>query len=128
MLEKDPAARPASMAEVEALICEAQIAAGITHRVGRSGSAAGRRRLAREARAADAVGAAPAPDVAVAASVVAAASLATAGYLMFFRKPTVVVKEVRVELTKTEEAPEVAAAAAQGRSGGARANATCARG
>ena len=41
---------------------------------------------------------------------VAAASLATAGYLMFVRKPTVVVKEVRVELTKTEEAPEVAAA------------------
>jgi tetratricopeptide (TPR) repeat protein/tRNA A-37 threonylcarbamoyl transferase component Bud32 len=30
MLNKDPAARPQSMAEVEALLCEAQIAAGIT--------------------------------------------------------------------------------------------------
>ena len=48
--------------------------------------------------------------IAVAASVVAALSLATVGYLVFVRKPTVVVKEVRVELTKTEEAPEVAAA------------------
>jgi len=32
-----------------------------------------------------------------------------AGYLGFVRAPKVVVKEVRVELTKTEEAPEVAA-------------------
>ncbi len=30
MLEKDPAARPQSMAAVEALLCEAQIAAGLT--------------------------------------------------------------------------------------------------
>ncbi len=44
------------------------------------------------------------------AGAVAAASLAFAGYFAFIRAPSVVVKEVRVELTKTEEAPAVAAA------------------
>ena len=41
---------PQSMAEVEALLCEAQIAAGLTHGLGRSGAARRRRGLARQAR------------------------------------------------------------------------------
>jgi serine/threonine protein kinase len=111
MLEKDPAARPSSMAEVEALLCEAQIAAGLSTAWDDLDLPAvddvWREKLARRMPSARR----PRRVIAVvAASVIAAASLATAGYLQFVRKPTVVVKEVRVELTKTEEAPEVAAA------------------
>jgi serine/threonine protein kinase/tetratricopeptide (TPR) repeat protein len=110
MLDKDPAARPANMAEVEALLCEAQIAAGLTTDWDDLDLPAvdddWREKLARRMPSARR----PRRVIAVAASVIAAASLVTAGYLMFVRKPTIVVKEVRVELTKTEEVPEVAAA------------------
>ncbi len=55
MLEKDPAARPASMAVVEAMLCEAQIASRPAHRLGRPGTAGGRRDLAAQAGRADAL-------------------------------------------------------------------------
>ncbi len=109
LLEKDPAARPANMAEVEALLCEAQIASGLTTAWDDLDLPAvddeWRGRLAERMPSRNK----PRRAIAMAASVVAALSLASAGYLML-RKPTVVVREVRVEVTKTEEAPEVGAA------------------
>ena len=110
MLEKDPAGRPQSMAAVEALLCEAQIAAGITTawddlelppveeawrlKLAKRMPVAGGR-----ARKAMLTGA-------------TAVAIAAAALALFFgtRKPKVVVREVRVELTNTQEAPAVAAA------------------
>jgi serine/threonine protein kinase/tetratricopeptide (TPR) repeat protein len=110
MLEKDPAARPANMAEVEALLCEAQIAAGIITAWDDLELPAvdeeWRGRLARRMPSRHR----PRRAVALVAGAVAVASLAVAGYLGLIRKPQVVVREVRVDVTKTEEAPEVAAA------------------
>jgi tetratricopeptide (TPR) repeat protein len=111
MLEKDPAARPQTMAAVEALLCDAQIAAGLTTpwddlelpavddewraRLERRMPAPGRR--ARR-------------TVIAAASGIATVAVAVALYLGVIRKPQVIVKEVRVELTNTDEAPAVASA------------------
>jgi len=110
MLEKDPAARPATMAEAEALLCEAQIAAELTTEWDDLEMPAvdEERRLRIATRMPTARG--PRGKLLLVAAAVAVASLGTAGYLGFLRKPTVVIREVRVELTKTEEAPEVAAA------------------
>jgi serine/threonine protein kinase/tetratricopeptide (TPR) repeat protein len=110
MLQKDPAARPQSMVEVEALLCEAQIAAGLTTTwddlelppVDDAWRARLLRRMPSAVR--------PRRAVVFGAGSVAAVSLAAAIYLGFIRKPAVVVREVRVELTKTDEAPAVAAA------------------
>jgi tetratricopeptide (TPR) repeat protein len=110
MLEKDPAARPQSMAEVEALLCEAQIAAGFTTAwddlelpfVDDAWREKLQRRMPSAAR--------PRKALILGAGSIAAASLAFSIYLGFFRAPEVVVKEVRVELTNTAEAPAVAAA------------------
>lgn len=110
MLDKDPATRPQSMAEVEALLCEAQIAAGLFTAWDDlelpAVDDAWRDKLAKRMPFATR----PRRAVAVVAATVALASLAVAGYFAFVRKPAVVVKEVRVELTRTEEAPVVAAA------------------
>jgi serine/threonine protein kinase/tetratricopeptide (TPR) repeat protein len=110
MLSKDPAARPQSMAEVEALVCEVQIALGVTTKWDGlelpAVDEAWREKLARRMPSA----VRPRKSIVIGAGSVAAASLAAAVYLGFFRAPAVVVKEVRVELTKTEEAPAVAAA------------------
>jgi serine/threonine protein kinase/tetratricopeptide (TPR) repeat protein len=110
MLSKDPAARPQSMAEVEALLCEAQIALGLKTPWDDlelpAVEEAWRQRLERRMPSA----ARPRKAIILGASGVAVASLAVALYFGFIRAPDVVVKEVRVELTKTEEAPAVAAA------------------
>jgi serine/threonine protein kinase/tetratricopeptide (TPR) repeat protein len=110
MLSKDPEARPQSMAEVEALLCEAQIAVGLTTAWDDlelpAVDDAWRQKLERRMPSA----ARPRRAVILGAGGVALASLAVAIYFMFIRPPDVVVKEVRVELTKTEEAPAVAAA------------------
>src|SRR5581483_928173 len=111
MLAKAPEARPQTMAAVEALLCEAQIAAGITTRwddlelpaVDEAWRAKLQKRMpmpGRRARRAVVAG----------AVTVAAIGVALAVYFGLVRKPRVVVKEVRVELTHTEEAPAVAAA------------------
>jgi serine/threonine protein kinase/tetratricopeptide (TPR) repeat protein len=109
MLSKDPAARPQSMAEVEALVCEVQIALGVTTKWDGlelpAVDEAWREKLARRMPSA----VRPRKSIVIGAGSVAAASLSAAIYLGFFRAPAVVVKEVRVELTKTEEAPAVAA-------------------
>ncbi|MDB4981985.1 MAG: hypothetical protein JWM82_2737, partial [Myxococcales bacterium] len=110
MLSKDPAARPQSMAEVEALLCEAQIAAGLTTgwddlelpAVDDAWREKLERRMPSSRR--------PRRAILLAAGGIAAVSLAVAIYFGFVRAPSVVVKEVLVELTKTEEAPAVAAA------------------
>jgi serine/threonine protein kinase/tetratricopeptide (TPR) repeat protein len=110
MLSKDPEARPQSMAEVEALLCEAQIAAGLKTEwddlelpaVDDAWREKLERRMPSSRR--------PRRAILLAAGGVAAASLAVAIYFGFVRAPSVVVKEVRVELTNTEEAPAVAAA------------------
>jgi serine/threonine protein kinase len=110
MLSKDPAARPQNMAEVEALLCEVQIALGV--RTPWDGlelpavDEAWRQKLANRMPSA----ARPRKAIIFGAGGVALASLATALYFGFIKAPAVVVKEVRVELTKTEEAPAVAAA------------------
>ncbi|HVZ72154.1 MAG TPA: protein kinase [Polyangia bacterium] len=110
LLAKDPEARPQSMAEVEALLCEAQIASKLTTPWDDLELPAvddeWRARL--ERRMPTTRG--PRRALIGGASAVAAVSLALAIYFGFVRAPDVVVKEVRVELTKTEEAPEVAAA------------------
>ncbi|HEY2728891.1 MAG TPA: protein kinase [Polyangia bacterium] len=110
MLSKDPAARPQSMAEVEALLCEAQIALGLKTPWDDlelpAVEEAWRQRLERRMPSA----ARPRKAIILGASGVAVASLAVALYFVFIRAPDVVVKEVRVELTNTEEAPAVAAA------------------
>jgi serine/threonine protein kinase/tetratricopeptide (TPR) repeat protein len=110
MLDKDPAARPQSMAEVEALLCEAQIAAGLTTdwddlelpAVDEAWRLKLQRRMPSAAK--------PRKSVVIGAGSVLVASLAFSAYLALIRKPEVVVREVRVELTNTEEAPSVAAA------------------
>ncbi len=110
MLSKDPEARPQSMAEVEALLCEAQIAAGLTTgwddlelpAVDDAWREKLERRMPSSRR--------PRRAILLAAGGVAAVSLAVAIYFGFVRAPSIVVKEVRVELTNTEEAPAVAAA------------------
>jgi serine/threonine protein kinase/tetratricopeptide (TPR) repeat protein len=110
MLEKDPAARPQSMAAVEALLCEAQISAGLSTSWDDlelpAVDEAWRLKLAKRM---------PSPGararrmtlIGVTAIAVVGATLA-----LFFglRKPKVVVKEVRVEVTNTQEATPVAAA------------------
>ena len=110
MLEKDPAARPQSMAAVEALLCEAQIAAGLTTAWDDlelpAVDEAWRLKLAKRM---------PAPGVRARKAMLAGATgvaIAAAALALFFgiRKPKIVVKEVRVELTNTQEAPAVAAA------------------
>jgi serine/threonine protein kinase/tetratricopeptide (TPR) repeat protein len=110
MLAKDPEARPQSMAEVEGLLCEVQIALGLTtpwDDLELPGvDEAWRQKLARRMPSA----ARPRKAIIFGAGGVALASLAVALYFLFIRAPDVVVKEVRVELTKTEEAPAVAAA------------------
>ena len=110
MLSKDPAARPQGMAEVEALLCEAQIALGLTTAWDDlelpAVDEAWRQKLERRMPSVSR----PRRRLVWGAGAVAAASLAFAGYFAFIRAPDVVVKEVRVELTKTEEAPAVAAA------------------
>jgi serine/threonine protein kinase/tetratricopeptide (TPR) repeat protein len=110
MLSKDPAARPQSMAEVEALLCEAQIALGLTTPWDDlelpAVDEAWRQKLERRMPSA----ARPRKAIILGAGSVAVGSLALALYFGFIRAPDVVVKEVRVELTKTEETPAVAAA------------------
>ncbi|HVU52417.1 MAG TPA: serine/threonine-protein kinase, partial [Polyangia bacterium] len=110
MLSKDPEARPQSMAEVEGLLCEVQIALGLTTPWDDlelpAVDEAWRQKLARRMPSA----ARPRKAIILGAGGVALASLAVALYFVFIRAPEVVVKEVRVELTKTEEAPAVAAA------------------
>jgi serine/threonine protein kinase/tetratricopeptide (TPR) repeat protein len=110
MLSKDPEARPQNMAEVEALLCEVQIALGIKTDWDDlelpAVDDAWRQKLARRMPSA----ARPRRAFILGAGGVALASLAVALYFIFIRAPDVVVKEVRVELTKTEEAPAVAAA------------------
>ena len=110
MLSKDPEARPQSMAEVEGLLCEVQIALGLTTPWDDlelpAVDEAWRQKLARRMPSA----ARPRKAIILGAGGVALGSLAVALYFIFIRAPDVVVKEVRVELTKTEEAPAVAAA------------------
>jgi serine/threonine protein kinase/tetratricopeptide (TPR) repeat protein len=110
MLSKDPEARPQSMAEVEALFCEVQIGLGLKTEWDDlelpAVDEAWRQKLARRMPSA----ARPRRAVVLGAGGVAVASLAVALYFLFIRAPDVVVKEVRVELTKTDEAPAVAAA------------------
>ncbi len=110
MLDKDPPARPQSMAETEALLCEAQIAADLTTAWDDlelpAVDEAWRQKLERRMPSASR----PRRVVVLGASAIVAASVAVAVYFGFIRAPDVVVKEVRVELTKTEEAPDVAAA------------------
>jgi serine/threonine protein kinase/tetratricopeptide (TPR) repeat protein len=109
MLDKDPAGRPQSMAETEALLCEAQIAAHLTTSwddlelppVEEAWRQKLERRMPSPFR--------PRRVVVISAGAIVAASVAVAVYFGFIRAPNVVVKEVRVELTKTEEAPDVAA-------------------
>jgi serine/threonine protein kinase/tetratricopeptide (TPR) repeat protein len=110
MLEKDPAARPQNMAEVEALLCEAQIATGVRTPWDNlelpAVDEAWRAKLERRMPSV----AGPRRRMMMGAGAVAAVSIAVAVYVGFVRKPSVVLKEVRVELTNTEEAPAVAAA------------------
>ena len=98
------------MAEVEGLLCEVQIALGLTTPWDDlelpAVDEAWRQKLARRMPSA----ARPRKAIILGAGGVALASLAVALYFIFIRAPDVVVKEVRVELTKTEEAPAVAAA------------------
>src|SRR6185369_12172336 len=106
-----PTGRPQTMAAVEALLCEAQIAAGITTPWDDlelpAVDEAWRAKLANRM---------PTPGgrarrtVVAGAVAVATVGVALAVYFGLVRKPAVVVKEVRVELTHTEEAPAVAAA------------------
>ncbi len=107
MLQKDPQGRPQSMADIEAMLCEAQIAAAITTpwddlelphvdeqwrtRLGdRMPSPRGRQRRA----------------VALAASTVALVAVAVAFYFGVIKEPEV--RVVQVTVTKTDEAPSVA--------------------
>jgi tetratricopeptide (TPR) repeat protein len=110
MLEKDPASRPQTMAAVEALLCEAQIAAGLT-----TGwddlelpaiDEAWRLKLAKRMPAPGARG----RKLMLAGATFVAIAAATIALFFGLRKPKVVVKEVRVEITNTKEAAPVAAA------------------
>ena len=114
MLEKDPAARPSSMAIVEAMFCEAQIAAGlhtawddlelpaVDERLAQASWPNGCRRPGADRRRPSLAG----------ALALAAGWAAAAVYYGVFRAPEVVVKYV--ELTQTEEAEAVAALAREG--------------
>jgi serine/threonine protein kinase/tetratricopeptide (TPR) repeat protein len=110
MLSKEPAARPQSMIEAEALLCEAQIAAGLTTAwddlelpaVDDAWREKLQRRMPSVVR--------PRKALVWGAGSVAVASLSFSLYLGFFRAPEVVIREVRVEATNTAEAPAVAAA------------------
>ncbi len=110
LIAKEPDDRPANMAAVEALLCEAQIAAALTTRWDdlelpavddawrlslseRMPSPGGRKRR----------------TIAIGASAAALVAGAIAIYLGVIREPRVVVKEVRVEVTGTNEIPSVAA-------------------
>ena len=110
MLEKDPASRPQTMAAVEALLCEAQIAAGLTTPWDDlelpAVDEAWRLKLAKRMPSPGARGR---KAMLGAATFVAIAAAALALFLGL-RKPKVVIKEVRVEITNTQEAPPVAAA------------------
>ncbi|MEA2699155.1 MAG: eukaryotic-like serine/threonine-protein kinase [Myxococcales bacterium] len=111
MLDKDPAARPQTMAETEALLCEAQIAAGLTTAwdhlelpaIDEEWRARLERRMPTPGRRAR-------RTIIGAATGVALVAVAVVLYVGFIRKPQVIVKEVRVELTNTDEAPAVALA------------------
>lgn len=109
MLQKDPASRPQSMAAVEAMLCEAQIEAGLTtdwddlelpavddewraKLAARMPNPAGR---PRKALLFGAVG-------------MAVVGLGLATYFGVIRKPREVVREVRVEVTNTSEPKSVA--------------------
>jgi tetratricopeptide (TPR) repeat protein/tRNA A-37 threonylcarbamoyl transferase component Bud32 len=108
MLEKDPAGRPSSMAVVEAMLCEAQIAAGLRTAWDDLELPAvdeiWRKKLAERM---------PSPwgrqkkALLAGALALAAAGLGTAVYYGVLRDPEQVVKYV--EVTKTEEAETVAA-------------------
>jgi serine/threonine protein kinase/tetratricopeptide (TPR) repeat protein len=110
MLEKDPAARPQSMAAVEALLCEAQISAGLSTSWDDLELPAvdevWRLKLAKRMPSAGARARRMTLIGATAVAVVAA----TLALFFGLRKPKVVVKEVRVEVTNTQEAAPVAAA------------------
>jgi len=109
-LEKDPADRPANMATVEALLCEAQIGSGLSTSwddlelppvddewrrtlAERMPSPAGNRRKI----------------MIWASSSSALVAILVALYFGVIREPKVVIREVRVDVTKTTEAAEVAA-------------------
>lgn len=110
LLEKDPEARPPSMAVVEALLCEAQVAAGIATAWDDLElppvDEEWRRTLAERM---------PSPGARkrrVLALVSSSLALVAVGLAIFFgviRDTKVVIKEVRVEVTRTVEAAEVAA-------------------
>jgi tetratricopeptide (TPR) repeat protein len=110
MLEKDPASRPQTMAAVEALLCEAQIAAGLTTEWDDlelpAVDEAWRLKLAKRMPAPGARG----RKLMLAAATFVAIAAATVALFFGLRKPKVVVKEVRVEITNTKEAAPVAAA------------------
>jgi len=110
MLEKDPASRPQTMAAVEALLCEAQIAAGLTTPWDDlelpAVDEAWRLKLAKRMPAPGARG----RKLMLAAATFVAVAAATIAILLGVRKPKIVVKEVRVEITNTQEAAPVAAA------------------
>ncbi len=110
MLEKDPASRPQTMAAVEALLCEAQIAAGLTTAWDDLELPAvdegWRLKLAKRMPAPGARG----RKAMLAAATFVAVAAATIALFLGVRKPKVVVKEVRVEITNTQEAAPVAAA------------------
>ncbi|MCG5054406.1 MAG: protein kinase [Myxococcales bacterium] len=110
MLAKAPDARPSSMAEVEGLLCEAQIASGLktawddlelpavdpawrVRLAERMPSPASRRRRL----------------IFGSTAAVAVAAGALSLYLGVIRQPQVVYEPVRVEVTGTDEAPAVAA-------------------
>jgi serine/threonine protein kinase/tetratricopeptide (TPR) repeat protein len=109
MLHKDPAARPQSMSEVEARLCEAQIAASLRTEwddlelpeveekrrqwlLENMPSASGR----------------PRRVVFLTALGFALVGSVLAVYFGAIRKPRTIIQEVRVEVTRTEEAPSVA--------------------
>ncbi|HET6284712.1 MAG TPA: protein kinase [Polyangia bacterium] len=111
MLAKDPAARPQSMAEVEALLCEAQIAAGfVTPWDDLELPAVDEEWRARLAKRMPAPGSRSRKAVLAVTAGIAIVAAGASIYLGAIRKPEVIIREVRVELTKTEEAPAVATA------------------
>jgi tetratricopeptide (TPR) repeat protein len=110
MLEKDPTSRPQTMAAVEALLCEAQIAAGLTTEWDDlelpAVDEAWRLKLAKRMPAPGARG----RKLMLAAATFVAVAAATIALFFGLRKPKVVFKEVRVEITNTQEAAPVGAA------------------
>lgn len=110
MLEKDPTSRPQTMAAVEALLCEAQIATGLTTEWDDlelpAVDEAWRLKLAKRMPAPGARG----RKLMLAAATFVAVAAATIALFFGLRKPRVVFKEVRVEITNTQEAAPVGAA------------------